>query len=122
MSSTFVRTVNLRCGSSSWGFRHIDTHHSSQWQTISNMVGGLNWRNFADWAISQSLASPYLYCENVSRGTVNYVALIQIRNTSGAVVATYYPRIPTGKTSFNVINCVPSNRGADRLLMGDTLS
>ena len=109
MTSVYIRTVNLRCGNATYGYRHILAQHATQWQTLSNLAGGLNWRYFADWAIAQSLASPYRYCQNTSANTLNYVGLIQFRKTDGTIGATYYPRIPTGKTSYNIITAFPQS-------------
>lgn len=106
MAPVYIRTVNLRCGNSSYGYRHILAKHSSQWAAIAAVVGS-DWRSFTDWAIAQSLSYPYTWCTNTGANTVNYVGLIQIKNSKGQVVGTYYPRVPTGRTSYNIITAFP---------------
>jgi hypothetical protein len=69
----------------------------------------MNWRYFADWAIAQSLQSPMRWCNDVGSNTLNYLGLIEIRDTSGKVVKTYYPRVVTGKSTYRVVTAFPQS-------------
>lgn len=107
MPSLYIRTVHFRCGNSSFGYRHIDAEHGSQWQTIASKIGA-NWREFTDWVIEQSLTAPHSYCQsNPTDNTINYVGWVQIKNSAGVVISQYYPRIVTGKSTYNLITAFP---------------
>jgi len=102
--------VNLRCGrfgDNGYGYRHILEKHGTQWQAIST-IAGQDWRSFTDWVIAESLRYPLTYCATGQpRNNVNYVGWIQIKDTKGRVLATYYPRVATGMTSYNIITAFP---------------
>jgi len=76
--------------------------HKSQWESLALFVGS-DWRSFTDWAIAQSLANPYKYCQNTAGNTVNYVGLIQLKDSKGKVVGTYYPRIPADRRDYRML-------------------
>lgn len=52
-------SIRLTCGTSGYGYRHIQAKHASQFETVAfgTQFQG-NWRYMADFAIGQVLSSP----------------------------------------------------------------
>jgi hypothetical protein len=42
-----IKPAYLRCGTDSWGYRHINARHSRDWAAIGGIIGA-DWRSFAD--------------------------------------------------------------------------
>lgn len=105
MAPIYLRSPLLRCGNDSYGYRHIQKRHMADWAPLASMLGS-DWRTFTDWAVDQSLHYPKRWCLG-SNNEVLYIGYIQIKNSSGQVVGTYYPRVPVGKTTNNIITAFP---------------
>ena len=99
----------LRCGptTNTWGYRHINQNHSSQWQTIASMVGS-DWRSFCDWATEQVLKNPDSAIFREHNSTFVYRAPIYIVNSQNQVVASYSPVVVIGLGNERVITSYPA--------------
>lgn len=96
----------MRCGSSSWGLRHVDLRHSSQWETIAARVGG-QWEDFMSWAVRQILYAPESATYRSQNDTWSYTAPLEIRDNQGNVVGRYRPLVSIAAGSGNVITTYP---------------
>ncbi|KOX19894.1 hypothetical protein ADK67_31995 [Saccharothrix sp. NRRL B-16348] len=50
-------TSELRCGTASWGYRHIKDRHYTEFQNLAS-AGGLNWSDLVHWAIHYNVDDP----------------------------------------------------------------
>lgn len=93
--------VNLRCGTASWGYRHIKNRHFNEFQNLAR-AGGLNWSDLVHWAIHFTIKDP----DNTITGCRDRVIFLHDRrngnlvwqqrfkmiyNTSNGQVITVYP-------------------------------
>lgn len=101
----FLRRPNLRCGNGGFGYRHIKLRHAGDWENLAGRVGG-NWRDFASFAISSSLSSPTKACIG-GHNDVIYIGTIEIRSSNGAIGERYYPKVPVGRSTNNIITAFP---------------
>lgn|SRR5690606_9236121 len=99
-------TSRIRCGSSSWGLRHIDIQHSGQWGTIASRVGG-GWEEFMAWAVGEILRVPERATYRASNDTWGYTAPLVILDSDGNVVGEYNPLVAVAAGSGNVITAYP---------------
>lgn len=90
----------LKCGTWSasypdrgWGYRHVYGKHGNQWKQLGALVGA-NWRDVADFAISDSMRNIYSAKPQVSNNTYQYKGIVQLKKYNGSVVKTYYTTIP----------------------------
>lgn len=109
MSSIFITRPILRCGNGGFGYRHILKYHFTQWATIASYAG-TDWRTLLDRQMQDSFHRPYTWCDDKDKNSVNYVGWLQIRNSRGRVVKTYYPRYAVGKTTKNLVTAFPQSR------------
>ncbi len=101
-------TSVLRCGHDRGGYRHIYNRHKTDWENVGMRVGDPQWRSIADFTIEQVLRES-------SKGTPvhtsgnkwEYWAPLQIRDSNGNVVDTYYPRVFVSGTNEQVVTAFP---------------
>lgn len=100
------RSAYLKCGSSGWGYRHIQDRHMGDWNNIAVQIGD-NWRSFADFAIEQILIAPESATYKSGNDTYAFTAPVQIRDSDGNVVSTYRPLVSVADESRNIITAYP---------------
>jgi hypothetical protein len=115
MNGSFAR---LRCGldySSTdhpWGYRHIAEGHTDDRQAKADYLG-LNWRNFADWAIEGTLAHPVRVTYRVSRGTFTYNEKVRIYEKADdgteTVLSRFWVQVVLGDSANRIITAFPSH-------------
>lgn len=98
---------SMRCGSSTWGLRHIEARHRADWQAKANYVN-TTWENMLDFAVSQALAGPSSVTYRSSNDTWLYKAPIQIRSFSGALIHQFTSNVVVAAQSKNIITSFPS--------------
>lgn len=98
--------ITLQCGApTSHGYRHIRARHQVDWTNRMSPMRG-NWDDFMDFATRQSLAAPSKYA-NQGGGKFCYTTPIQVRNTRGQVLKTFYPRVVISTNNRRVITSIP---------------
>lgn len=98
--------IKMECGTDAgYGYRHIRSRHQQDWQNKMYPLRA-NWDDFMDFATKQALASPSKTAFQGS-GKYCYTTPVQIRNSRGAVVKTFYPRIIISSTNRRVITSIP---------------
>jgi hypothetical protein len=100
------QSAYLKCGSSGWGYRHIQDRHMGDWNNIAVQIGD-NWRSFADFAIEQILIAPESATYKSGNDTYAFTAPVQIRDSDGNVVSTYRPLVSVANESRNIITAYP---------------
>ncbi|MGA4777628.1 hypothetical protein ACPCUX_03725 [Cellulosimicrobium sp. AB352] len=99
----------LRCGSPSWGLRHVADRHRTQWEMLAMMGGSSSWRTFTDWAINEALRSPAHVWYESKNDTYVYKTKIQIRDRSDRVRAVKYAYVVVARVSKNIITTYPAS-------------
>lgn len=67
--------VDLKCGTTSAGFRHIAKEHRGDWQNKARgAITYTSWMDLADMGITKSLGDPKRYPVDVARNTSRYTA------------------------------------------------
>lgn len=107
MISAFLGNSILKCGNSSFGYRHIEQGKKVSWQNITPEKGNSDWEETASFALKTTLANPLKYCYQKDRNTNVYVGLIKI--VSSKTTKTYYPRAVVGRSTKNVVTVFPQN-------------
>lgn len=98
--------VDLKCGNDNVGYKHIKSRHQSEWQTRANEVGGGAWDDMMNFAVKAALESPSAsYIETGSKAC--YTAPIQVRNSSGTVIKTWYPTVIISLNNKIIITAFP---------------
>lgn len=98
--------IKMECGNETgYGYRHIRSRHQQDWINRMSPLRG-NWDDFMDFATRQALAAPSK-AERQSGGKMCYTTPVQIRNSRGAVVKTFYPKIIISTTNRRVITSIP---------------
>ncbi len=99
----------LKCGTwtakypnGGWGYRHIQGRHGKEWTRLGNLVGA-NWRDIADFAISDSMKNIYSASPKVSNNTYRYKGVVQLKKYNGSVVKTYYTTIAVDQGDRRII-------------------
>ncbi|WP_152666739.1 hypothetical protein [Arthrobacter sp. YC-RL1] len=99
----------LKCGTwtakkpdGGWGYRHIQGKHGNEWKQLGALVGA-NWRDIADFAISDSMKNIYSGSAQVSNNTYKYKGIVQLKKYNGSVVKTYYTTIAVDQTDRRII-------------------
>ena len=96
-------TSALRCGNSSYGYRHIADRHSRDWYNLALFTQyHNNWREMADLAISSTLAAP-VSTSDVGNGKTQYNSWVYVRDTNGRLVKQAYTIVVVSRTNLNVI-------------------
>jgi hypothetical protein len=93
--------AELRCGNSSWGWRHITTGHKADYGKIS-APSGKSWDTFAKWCVGQTLGSPSSATKQSSNNTYLYTAPIQIWN-NGALQKTHQNRVSVRTSDWVIV-------------------
>jgi hypothetical protein len=101
-------TAKLLCGSTSWGFRHIEASHMADWQAKGEYIGA-TWSQMAHWAMTNTLSKPCSKYYQSSNDTFQYVAPFQIRNNQGQVVHTFGARVVVARVTQNIITSYPQS-------------
>lgn len=99
--------TKLRCGSSAWGYRHININHKKNYQGIAVQVGENSWTRFADFSINQALRYPATVNYRSSNDTYAYRTEIQIRDSRGKVIYSFYSLVAVARVSKNIISAYP---------------
>lgn len=110
MGPEFLRKPNLRCGNEKFGYRHIKLEHKDDWKALANRVGG-DWKDFASFAIQSSLETPQKACLG-DANDIRYIGMVEIRRSNGLSGEKYYPRVPVGKDTNNIITAFPQTVSA----------
>lgn len=99
----------LRCGTwnsknpnGGWGFRHISGKHGGEWGTMGLLVNA-NWRDIADFAISDALSNVYKSSSNAANNTFSYNGIIQLKRYNGKTIKTYYVKVAVDQTDRRII-------------------
>jgi hypothetical protein len=98
----------MHCGTSGWGYRHIQSRHSQDFLNLGALVGSSDWRSFADWMMVQALAWP-AYIEKQSTGNWLYKTQVQIRDRNDVIRAVKYSNVVVNPRDFGVITAYPSS-------------
>jgi hypothetical protein len=91
----------LRCGNSSWGWRHIAEGHKGDRCKIG-APSGKSWDTFAKWCIGQTLGSPSSATYQKSNATYPYQAPVQIWN-NGTLQQTYQNRVSVRTSDWVIV-------------------
>jgi hypothetical protein len=91
----------LRCGNSSWGWRHIAEGHKGDYSKIG-APSGKSWGTFAKWCIGQTLGSPSSATYQKSNATYPYQAPVQIWN-NGTLQKTYQNRVSVRTSDWVIV-------------------
>lgn len=102
------RAIYLKCGTSGWGYRHIKDAHMSHWAGKAIYVGA-NWRDMADFAITDALRNVYSGTYNASNRTYKYRGVVQLKRYDGRTVHTFYPVVAVSAGDYRIITAYPSN-------------
>lgn len=102
------RPVYLKCGTSGWGYRHILSRHMTDWQNKAIYVG-VNWREMADFAITDALQHVYSGTYNPINQTYSYRGVVELRRYDGKTMHTFYPRVAVSAGDYRIITAFPSS-------------
>ena len=103
--------IKLECGiDDKYGYRHISHRHQVDWIKKMQPMRG-DGDDFMDFATRQSLAAPSKSTDQ-GGGKLCYTTLVQVRDTNGKILKTFYPRIIVSKNNRTVVTSFPG-RGAD---------
>lgn len=99
--------IKLECGTEKgYGYRHIRAGHQGDWTRKMEPMRG-NWDDFMDFATRQSLVAPSKIADQ-GGGKLCYTTPVQVRNSKGQVLKTFYPRVIISKTNRRVITLYPA--------------
>ncbi|WP_417220305.1 hypothetical protein [Arthrobacter sp.] len=102
------RNVPMYCGTNGYGYRHIKSSHMRHWNDIAVLLGA-NWRDFADFAISDALDHMYSGAYSKKNDTYTYKGVVQLKRYDGKTVKTYYPRVVVAAGNYKMITAFPSS-------------
>jgi hypothetical protein len=100
-------SIILKCGNSSWGYRHIKSRHMSQFQTLA-AAGGLNWSDLVHWAIHYNVQDPDHVAVDQNTGCRDRVLFLHDRN--GRLVWQQRFRLTYNAVDGRVITVHPDSR------------
>lgn len=103
--SGFQGRIDLTCGDSGFGYKHIEASHQSQWAYYSSIVGG-SWDDFMSFAADETLWAPSNIWD-VGGNKLCYTAPIVF--TNGSTSFTIYPKIIISKNNRWVITAYPTS-------------
>jgi hypothetical protein len=111
--------VTLRCGTNSYGYKHLQfRNHDAQFEGIAARMGR-NWRDIADWTIAWTLAEPTKVVRE-SDAKFCYSRRFAFRVGSNTIKKKYV-QVVTGATSRRLISAYPSNSKCSTADPGDYL-
>ena len=102
------KNIPLQCGTSGWGYRHIQERHMNDWANKAVYVGA-NWRDMADFAITDALQHVYSGTYNASNNTYLYRGVVELRRYNGSTVHTFYPHVVVAAGDNRMITAFPSS-------------
>ena len=102
------RAIYLKCGTTGWGYRHIKDAHMNDWANKAIYVGA-NWRDMADFAITDALQHVYSGVYNPTNQTYKYRGVVELRRFDDRTVHTFYPVVAVSAGDYRIITAYPSN-------------
>jgi len=110
-----AKDIVMKCGTwtsknpnGGWGYRHVKGKHGGEWAALGNQVQA-NWRDIADFAITDALDNIYSGSERASNNTFTYKGEVQLRKYNGSVIRTYYTRVTADQTDRRLITAFYSS-------------
>lgn len=110
-------TKRLKCGDSSFGYKHIHERHEADWQaklnkiTPSGLFPNVSWDDLMSAAAHNALAVPD-YTENVAGSKRCYVVKMGFYNQYGTLLDAYNVRTIAATNNDRVITALPLRDGA----------
>lgn len=110
-------TKRLKCGDSTFGYKHIRERHEKDWQTKldkitpSGLFPNVSWDDLMSAAAVNALLVPD-WSENVSGSKKCYVIRMGFYNQYGTLLDSYNVRAVTATNSDRVITVLPLRDGA----------
>lgn len=99
---------DLLCGTDNFGFYHIVARHHMEWIQKSVMTNE-NWREVADYSITEALRSPTSVTFRADRNTFCYSRQVSlIDKVRGVTVDVMYPNIVLRAQDGAIITAYPS--------------
>ncbi|MDA4893030.1 hypothetical protein PFZ55_39830 [Streptomyces sp. MS2A] len=104
--SGFQGKVNLTCGDSTFGYKHIASKHATQWEPFAYLVNG-TWDDFMAWSLGTTLGAPSGIA-NHEPGKLCYVTSIFFSN--GSKEFTIYSKAVISQNNRWVVTAFPSTK------------
>lgn len=98
----------MHCGTSSWGYRHIQAGHSQDFLNVAALVGSTDWRSMADFMMVQALGWPATITKQAN-GSWLYRTQIQIRDRNDVIRGIKYSNVAVNPRDFGVITAFPTS-------------
>jgi hypothetical protein len=101
-------TSQLVCGNDAYGYYHIVNRHYVEWNEKSIKTSE-NWREVADYAISEALKNPQAITFRAPNNTFCYSREIYLVNkVTGAIVNVTYPNVVLRAQDGVIITAFPA--------------
>lgn len=102
-------TSALLCGDANNGYRHLSDGHGADWQALA-VYTGENWRDMADFAITQILAAPQPgYPQFVAKNNSwRYKAPVEIKDGQDQVHDMYWPVVAIAAQDGKILTAYPT--------------
>ncbi|WP_292723386.1 hypothetical protein [Microbacterium sp. 13-71-7] len=103
--SGFQGTINLTCGNTAFGYKHIEAGHANDWGHYGSIVGG-TWDDFMGWAVGSTLGAPSSIGSQAGQ-KLCYTAPIWI--TNGVEDVVVWSKVIISENNRWVITAYPSS-------------
>lgn len=107
-SSTLDGTIALNCGTDSAGLRHIADSHALDWTAKMGGFSG-SWYDYMSFGVDSALQAPVEPVYNTTRNTRCYTTPVEVYDSSGSYVETFYARTGVSVNNQIVITAFPRN-------------
>lgn len=108
--------TSLKCGNSSYGFKHIQQRHAAQWISRYAKLGptnGLDWSDILDFALTTTLDAPYI-ANPIRPGSANktcFAGIVEARSYPGnKLLFRYEPTVVVSQNNRHIITAIPSTK------------
>ncbi|MBF6464404.1 hypothetical protein IU427_04315 [Nocardia beijingensis] len=98
----------MKCGTDTWGFRHIQGRHLQDWQNLAG-IERKNWRDIADIAIAKSLDAPDRTASAGGGKTCFSGQIYLVNHVTGQIAKTVEPTVIVGSDGA-IITAYPGGK------------